>query len=71
MRIRTARELGGFVRDQREKVGWSQQALAEKSGTSREWIVRLEGGKSSVRMDRVFDVLTALDYAIELEKRST
>ncbi|MFT3797693.1 helix-turn-helix domain-containing protein [Microbacterium sp.] len=69
MRIRTARELGGFVRDEREKAGWSRQALAERSGTSREWIVRREGGESSVRMDRVFDVLRALDVVVDREKR--
>lgn len=70
MRIRSVGEFGGFVRDRRESLGLSQQTLAERSGTSREWVVRLEGGKPSVRLDRVFDVISALDLAIELEERS-
>ncbi len=69
-RARTVRELGGLVRERREALGWSQQALAERAGTSREWVVRLEGGKPSVRMDRVFDVLGALDLVVELAERA-
>ncbi|MFT4136424.1 helix-turn-helix domain-containing protein [Microbacterium sp.] len=69
MRVRTVRELGGLVRERREALGWSQQALSERAGTSREWIVRLEAGKPGVRMDRVFDVIGALGLVVELEQR--
>lgn len=70
MRVRSVRELGGFVRERREALGWSQQTLAERAGTSREWVVRLEGGKPSVRMDRVFDLVSALELTIFLEERA-
>jgi y4mF family transcriptional regulator len=67
MRVRTVREFGGAVRERREMLGLTQGALAQASGTSREWIVRLEGGKPSVHMGRVFDVLRALDLVMDLE----
>ncbi|MBT2500097.1 helix-turn-helix transcriptional regulator [Agromyces sp. ISL-38] len=69
MRVRSVRELGAAVRERREALGLSQQAIAERAGVTREWVVRFEGGKASVRLDRVFDVLTVLDLSVELNPR--
>jgi len=70
MRVRSVLEVGAAARDRREALGWSQQVLAERAGVTREWVVRFEGGKASVRLDRVFDVITALDLVVDLEARS-
>ena len=35
MRIRTAADLGAFIRERRTKLGMDQIALAKKAGTSR------------------------------------
>lgn len=69
MRVRTVRELGGAVRTRREALGWSQGQVAEQAGVTREWVVRFEGGKPSVRLDRVFDVLGVLGLSVELGER--
>lgn len=66
MRIRTVRDLGAATRVRREKLGMSQQSLADHAGVTREWVVRFENGKVSVALNRVFDVLSVLDLAIEL-----
>lgn len=70
MRVRTVRELGAAVRERRERIGWSQQSLADAAGVTREWVVRFEGGKATVRLDRVFDVLTVLGLGVELATRT-
>jgi y4mF family transcriptional regulator len=70
MRLRTVLELGAAARERREHLGWSQQALADAAGVTREWVVRFEGGKATVRLDRVFDVLTALGLGVELASRT-
>ena len=69
MRVRTVLELGAAARERREALGWSQQALADAAGVTREWVVRFEGGKATVRLDRVFDVLTVLGLGVELVAR--
>lgn len=70
MRVRTVLELGAAVRERREALGLSQRALSDAAGVTREWIVRFEGGKATVRLDRVFDVLTALGLGVELAVRA-
>ncbi|MGB3909930.1 MAG: type II toxin-antitoxin system Y4mF family antitoxin [Pseudolysinimonas sp.] len=70
MRVRTVLELGAAVRERREHLGWSQQSLADAAGVTREWVVRFEGGKATVRLDRVFDVLTVLGLGVELATRT-
>ena len=70
MRVRSVLEVGAAARDRREHLGWSQQALADQAGVTREWVVRFEGGKPTVRLDRVFDVITALGLVVELEERA-
>jgi len=65
------RELGTSVRVQRERLGLSQQALADRAGVTREWVVRFENGKVSVPLNLVFDVLTAVKLTIDLEEKVT
>ena len=45
MRIRTAADLGAFIRERRTRLGMDQIDLAKKAGTSRKWIVEVERGK--------------------------
>jgi HTH-type transcriptional regulator/antitoxin HipB len=69
VRVRSVRELGAAVREYRDELGWSQHFLAERAGVSREWLVRFEGGKPGVRLDRAFDLITALNLTVELAPR--
>ncbi|GAA1768716.1 helix-turn-helix domain-containing protein [Agromyces humatus] len=69
MRVRTVLELGGAVHDRRVELGLTQAQLAERANVTREWVVRLEGGKPRVQMDRVFDLLRALDVEVVLHAK--
>lgn len=68
MILRTAYELGQFVRDQRMAQGLTQAQLAEMTGVSRKWLIDLEGGKRTTDLSLVLRTMNALD--IELEARS-
>ncbi len=69
MRVHTVRELGGLVRDRRERLGLTQQQVAERAAVTREWLVRFENGKATVPVSRVLDVLTALELAVDVSER--
>jgi len=50
MRIRTATDLGAFIRERRTKLGMDQVALAEAAGTSRKWIIEVEQGNLVLKL---------------------
>jgi len=50
MRIRTATDLGAFIRERRARLGMDQIVLAKKAGTSRKWLVEVEQGKSGAEI---------------------
>ena len=60
MRLRTALDLGLTIRDHRRHRGLSQQALAERIGVSRQWVVEMEGGKERAEVGLVMRALLAL-----------
>ena len=66
MRIRTPRELGGFVRHTRRRKGLTQASLADRAGVTRRWLSDLESGKASVEMGLVLATLDALGVALEV-----
>lgn len=68
MRVHTVRELGGLVRDRRERLELTQQEVADRAAVTREWLVRFESGKATVPVSRVLDVLTALDLVVEVSE---
>lgn len=60
MRVTRSADLGALVAEKREKLGLSQQQLAEESGVTRDWLNRFERGKSTVTLHRVLWVMNAL-----------
>ena len=68
MRVRSVLEVGAAARDRRERLGWSQQALAERAGVTREWVVRFEGGKPSVRIARSEDAGDTFGAPVTLDE---
>lgn len=61
------RDLGAAVRHSRRDAGLSQQELADRARVSRQWLSRLESGKSPAsELQKVLDLFTALGLAIEL-----
>ncbi len=66
MYIRTARELGGAIRIRRRQLGWSQDALADKVGVSRRWIVTIEQGKPGAEVSLVLRSMNVLGLVADV-----
>jgi HTH-type transcriptional regulator/antitoxin HipB len=71
MRIRTATDLGAFIRERRTKLGMDQTALAKKAGTSRKWLVEVERGKPGAEIGLILRTLKSLEISIDLEVDSS
>jgi len=67
MRIRTATDLGAFIRERRTNLGWDQVSLAKKAGTSRKWLVEVEQGKPGAEIGLILRTLKTLGVSIDLQ----
>jgi transcriptional regulator with XRE-family HTH domain len=63
MRIRTATDLGAFIRERRTKLGMDQIELAKKAGTSRKWLVEVEQGKPGAEIGLILRTLKSLEIS--------
>src|ERR1035438_7555420 len=71
MRIRTAADLGAFIRERRTTLGLDQISLAKKAGTSRKWLVEVEQGKPGAEIGLILRTLKSLEISIELGSDSS
>jgi HTH-type transcriptional regulator/antitoxin HipB len=69
MRIRTAADLGAFIRERRTNLGMDQIAL--KAGTSRKWLVEVEQGKSRAEIGLILRSLKSLGVSVDLKTDSS
>lgn len=68
MFVTTTRDWGNIVRDRRTDLGLSQEALAERIGKARQWVVRFESGHAgSASLESLGTVLDALDLDVRVE----
>jgi y4mF family transcriptional regulator len=67
MRVRNARDLGLYLRDQRREAGLTQQQLADQALVSRRWLSDLESGKPSAEVGLVLKVVAALRLSVDLQ----
>ena len=58
--------LGEEVRRRRRELGLRQAELAELAGCSQRFVHTIEGGKTSLRLDKVLDVLEVLGLGLVL-----
>jgi HTH-type transcriptional regulator / antitoxin HipB len=65
--IKSPQELGDALRSARKRLGLTQPQLALVAGVGVRFIVDLEGGKSTVRLDSVMRVIDALGGVINLD----
>ena len=70
MRVRTDTDLGAFIRERRSKLGMDQITLAEKTGTSRKWLVEVEQGKPRAEIGLILRTLKSLGVYIDLKTDS-
>lgn len=66
MRIDTMYAMGLAIRDGRDKMGLTQEALAAKAGVSRSWLAKVETGKASFDFRKVLLVMDALNMHVEV-----
>lgn len=66
MLIRTPKDLGAVIRERRRELGWDQQALANKIGVSRQWVIEIEKGKPRAEVGLVLRALDALGVPLSL-----
>jgi len=71
MRIRTAADLGAFIRERRTKLEMDQIALAKKAGTSRKWLVEVEQGKPRAEIGLILRTLKSLGVSVDLKADSS
>ncbi len=74
MIIRTSADLGAAIRAGRRALGLGQADLAARVGVRRQWILKIEAGKSTAEVGLVLRTLSALGLKLEvgeaLHKRS-
>lgn len=67
MFISTPRDWGNVVRDRRNHLGMTQEELADRVGTARQWVVRFESGHAgSARVENLLKMMDALDLFVEV-----
>lgn len=65
--IESSVELGAAIRAERRRLGVTQKELAMAAGTGLRYLIELERGKPTARMDGVFKVLRALGGSLAIK----
>lgn len=60
--------IGKKIKELRKKYGLTQIELSERAGVGIRFVRELEGGKPTVRLDKVNQVINFFDYHIEIVK---
>ena len=67
--IRSAKQLGALVREERLRRQLTQQDLADRSGTGQKTISRIETGNEGASLETVFRLLAVLGLEIRFSPR--
>jgi HTH-type transcriptional regulator / antitoxin HipB len=67
MQIRTAKDIGALIRDQRKNQKLDQAELAKKVGVNRRWVLEVERGKPRAEIGLVLKTLDALRLTLSIE----
>lgn len=69
--LRQPAKVSELVKARRKELRLTQDDLADLAGCSPRFVRALEGGKASVRLDKLVDVLDALGLVLSIEPRRT
>lgn len=69
MQIRTAKEIGTYIRDQRKRQKLDQATLASMVGVNRRWVTEVERGKPRAEIELVLKALEALDLRLSVDRQ--
>jgi transcriptional regulator with XRE-family HTH domain len=67
-RVYTPASLGDAIRHYRNEAGLTQEQLASMVGLDRTYLARLEGGKETEHLTRLFRVFRSLGVRMTLDK---
>lgn len=67
--VRSAKQLGSFIHNERVRRGMSQQVLADLTGTGQKTISHIENGKEGTKLETIFSLLATLDLEMKLTAR--
>lgn len=56
--------VGSRIRKKRQESGFTQEALALKSGVTRNVLIDLEHGRRGILYERLFDIAEALEVPV-------
>jgi len=68
--IRSAKQFGSLIRNERVRRGLSQQALADLAGTGQKTISQIESGNQGAKLETMFSLLATLDLEFHPARRS-
>jgi HTH-type transcriptional regulator/antitoxin HipB len=71
MHVRTARDLGAVIRQERKKRGFSQIALAKAVGVHQPKISAVEKGAPGVRVGLILQILHTLNLELDIAAPSS
>jgi len=58
-------DFGNKVRQERMKLGWSQEELAERAGVHRTYIGMIERAEKNITLENIEKIAKALGISIE------
>jgi HTH-type transcriptional regulator/antitoxin HipB len=68
MNVRTSRDLGAALRQARRRSGLTQEALAERVGVTRQWVVAVEAGRANPQLLSLLAVTEVLGLTLDLSE---
>ncbi len=69
--VRSSVDLGAVIRDRRKKLALTQLDLAGLSNSGNRFIVEVEGGKPSVQLQKVIDLVDLLGLELAVRAKTT
>jgi HTH-type transcriptional regulator / antitoxin HipB len=69
MLVRTPADIGDVIRERRKELKLGQAELAKRIGTSRQWVVGIEQGRTRAELGLVLRALDALGIRLETSVR--
>ena len=67
MRIQSSKQIGRLIASTRVAKGLSQKQLSEKAMVSPRWLILVEKGHNTPRLDLLLRTLTALDLGVQIQ----
>lgn len=64
--IQTTNDLGGFIKEARERAAMTLEAVASKSGYTTQTLSNLEKNRGSVNLNTLLAVATTIGVKVEL-----